>query len=72
MKRIVSIAIILTGTAYCSPEKRYWTLIGFGIPLVQCQLVENKTRNCRYVSNSDHPLDGVMEAVHRGLGEHKP
>jgi hypothetical protein len=62
--------LILAGFLLCSVSrgetgKRYWTFVGYGIPLVQCELINDKTENCRYLSATRRPLDGVMEAVHR-------
>ncbi len=64
MKKFLVLAL-LTGIAYSQPERRYWTFRGFGEDLVQCQLVNNRTQNCRFISKATHPLDGVMEAIHR-------
>jgi hypothetical protein len=66
MKRYLILAVFLLGSvSRGEPGKQYWTFVGYGIPLVQCELVNNKTEHCRYLSPGLHPLDGVMEAVHR-------
>ena len=67
MRKLLVMFLLFGMTAYAKPERRYWRLVGFGIPLVECELIENKTQHCKFISNSDHPLDGVMEAIHRGV-----
>jgi hypothetical protein len=59
------IAICIHSNCQTQTPRIYWTFKGFGISLVQCELVNNKTRNCRYLTTASHPLDGVMEAIHR-------
>ena len=63
MIRKLLVLVLLVSTAQAQPEKRYFVFEGFGMPLVQCQLINNQARNCHYLSTAN--LDGVMEAIHR-------
>jgi hypothetical protein len=68
-KRNLLFAAILAASAVLHSEpkekKLFWTFRGMNMDLVQCDLVDNETRNCRFISRAPHPLDGLMEAIHR-------
>lgn len=56
MIRKLLILSLLAASAQGETEKRYFVFEGFGMPLVQCQLIGNQARNCRYLTTADHPF----------------
>lgn len=69
MKRIIAIALVLIiiGTVYAQPisepKRTWWVFQGFGVDMVQCELIDNQVTHCHYLREAN--LNGIMEAVHR-------
>jgi hypothetical protein len=67
IRKPIILSVLLLGTSLHGETKRYFVLRGFGMPLVQCELTGDTVRNCKYLTDGPHQLDGVMTAVYRGM-----
>ena len=59
IRKLIILSVLLLASSLHGEDHQYWVVRGFGIPLVGCELHGNKVSKCRYLTNSDRPLDGA-------------
>jgi hypothetical protein len=72
MRKLLLFGLLFTSTAYAKPEYHWWRYVAFGIPLVECRLVDRRVEKCHFLTAEPHPLDAVMESFHRILDHQEP